>query len=219
MKLLILIPCYNTHEYLNKLLSLLISQTNNHILLVDDGSSPSLNVDKFQNDNINIKRNDINRGKGYSIKLGFQYAIENNYTHVITLDGDMQHDPGDISKFINSDRNSDFVIGYRKFAKPMPYSRILSNSITSGIISTLIHKKINDSQCGYRRYKLSAINGYRFEENGYLLESEILLNCINKSTTVNNVAIKVIYDGSPSHINKVNDSLRFVKLILRYLFV
>ena len=175
MKLLILIPCYNTHEYLNKLLSLLISQTNNHILLVDDGSSPSLNVDKFQNDNINIKRNDINRGKGYSIKLGFQYAIENNYTHVITLDGDMQHDPGDISKFINSDRNSDFVIGYRKFAKPMPYSRILSNSITSGIISTLIHKKINDSQCGYRRYKLSAINGYRFEENGSEFEQPLAI--------------------------------------------
>ncbi len=218
MKLLILIPCYNTHKYLNKLLSLLISKTDTPILLIDDGSSPALNINNFKSHSINIRRNDINRGKGYSIQLGFQYAIENNYTHVITLDGDLQHDPDDISKFINYDQNSDFLIGYRKFSKPMPYSRILSNTITSNIISMLIHKKIKDSQCGYRRYKMSAISECDFKENGYLLESEILLNCVKKNTMINNVDIKVVYDGSPSHIKKFDDSIRFIRLVLRYLF-
>ena len=131
MKSLILIPCYNTHKYLNDLISLLKSQTHNKIIVVDDGSSPPLNTEDFEDNHLILIRNNINRGKGYSLKLGFKYALENDYTHVITLDGDMQHDPMAINKFINPDKNIDFLLGYRKFSKPMPFSRIISNTITS----------------------------------------------------------------------------------------
>ena len=219
MKLLILIPCYNTHKYLNDLISLLRSQTHNKIMLVDDGSSPPLNIDNFKDNDLILIRNNINKGKGYSLKIGFKYALENNYTHVLTLDGDMQHDPMEINKFINVDKKIDFLLGYRKFLKPMPLSRIISNTITSKIISILKSKIINDSQCGYRRYKINTTKNFIFVENGYLFESEILLNCINKITDIKNIDIRAIYDDSPSHINKVSDSINFIKLILRYIFV
>ena len=218
MKLLILIPCYNTHKYLNDLISLLRSQTHSKIIVIDDGSSPSINIDKFEDNDLFLMRNTINRGKGYSLKLGFKYAIENNYTHAITLDGDMQHDPMEINKFIDAEQNIDFLLGYRKFSKPMPLSRIISNTITSKIISILKTKTIHDSQCGYRRYKIDAIKNLVFVENGYLFESEILLNSINKKINIENINIRVIYDNSPSHINKLNDSINFIKLITRYIF-
>ena len=114
--------------------------------------------------------------------------------------------------------NVDFLLGCRKFSKPMPFSRIISNTITSKIISIFKSKTIKDSQCGYRRYRIDAIKDFTFVENGYLFESEILLNCINKNTDIKNIDIRVIYDGSPSHINKVSDSINFIKLILRYIF-
>ena len=218
MKLLILIPCYNTHKYLNDLISLLKSQTHNKIMVVDDGSSPPLNTEDFEDNHLILIRNNINRGKGYSLKLGFKYALENDYTHVVTLDGDMQHDPMAINKFINPNKNIDFLLGHRTFSKPMPCSRIISNTITSKIISILKSKTINDSQCGYRRYKIKTIKKFIFVENGYLFESEILLNCINKNTDIKNIDIRVIYNDSPSHINKVRDSINFIKLILRYIF-
>ena len=120
--------------------------------------------------------------------------------------------------FINTDKGIDFLLGYRKFSKPMPHSRIISNTITSKIISILKSKIINDSQCGYRRYKIDAIKNLVFVENGYLFESEILLNSINKNISIENINIRVIYDNSPSHINKVNDSLNFIRLITRYIF-
>ena len=218
MKLLILIPCYNTHKYLNDLILLLIGQTNNKILIIDDGSSPSLNIENFQDNDIDLIRNNINKGKGYSLKVGFKYALEHHYSHIVTLDGDMQHDPMEINKFINCDENIDFLLGYRKFSRPMPFSRIISNRITSKIISILKSKNINDSQCGYRRYKMDTIKDFIFLENGYLFESEILLNCINKNTTIGNMKIRVIYDSSPSHINKLSDSIGFIRLISRYIF-
>ena len=100
----------------------------------------------------------------------------------------------------------------------MPLSRIISNTITSKIISILKTKTINDSQCGYRRYKIDTIKNLTFLENGYLLESEILLNCINKNMNIHNINIQVIYDGSPSHINKLSDSIGFIRLITSYIF-
>jgi len=218
MKSLILIPCYNTHEYLNDLISLLRSHSHNVILVIDDGSSPALNIEDFKDNDLILRRNNVNKGKGFSLMVGFNYAIENDFSHVITIDGDMQHDPTEVNKFINYDEQIDFLIGYRKFSKPMPFSRIISNTITSKIISILKSKNINDSQCGYRRYKMDIIKDFTFKENGYLFESEILLNCINKNTTIHNMNIKVIYDGSPSHINKVEDSIGFIRLILRYVF-
>ena len=218
MKLLILIPCYNTHKYLNNLIPLLRSQTHSKIMIIDDGSSPSINIEKFEENSLILMRNNINRGKGYSLKLGFKYAIENNYTHAITLDGDMQHDPMEINKFIDADQNIDFLLGCRKFSKPMPLSRIISNTITSKIISIFKSKTIKDSQCGYRRYRVDAIKDFLFLENGYLFESEILLNCINKNINIENINIRVIYENSPSHINKVNDTINFIRLITRYIF-
>ncbi len=217
MKLLILIPCYNTHQYLSILLSKLVSQTCDDILIVDDGSSPPINKEKIKRNNLFLIRNNINKGKGHALKEGFKFALENSYTHIITLDGDMQHDPLEINKFLNHNKNIEFLLGYRKFSKPMPLSRIISNTITSKIISILKNKKINDSQCGYRRYKVNSIKDFIFYEDGYVFESEILLKCINKNTSIENVKIKAIYDDSPSHINKITDTIKFIKLIMRYI--
>ena len=217
MKLLILIPCYNTHKYLTVLLSNLLTQTSDDILIVDDGSSPPISKNKFNKNNLFLIRNEINKGKGYTLKKGFKFALENNYTHVITLDGDMQHDPLEINKFSKHDKDIEFLLGYRKFSKPMPLSRIISNTITSKIISILKNKKINDSQCGYRRYKVNSIKDFILFEDGYVFESEILLKCIKKNTSIENVKIKAIYDDSPSHINKITDTIKFIKLIMRYI--
>ena len=52
MKLLILIPSYNTHIYKNKLLDLLRKHTQEKILIYDDGSSPPLNSNLEQYSNI-----------------------------------------------------------------------------------------------------------------------------------------------------------------------
>ena len=217
MKQLIVIPCYNTHIYINKLVFTLFENTSTDILIIDDGSSPKISFENNELANLKIIRNNINKGKGHALKKGFLYAEENNYTHVITLDGDLQHDPSEINNFISENQDIDFLIGYRELRKPMPLSRIISNTITSQIISLILNKKIRDSQCGYRRYCLKKINFDRNSSNGYIFESEILLNSVNKLSRLKNIPIKLIYEGSPSHINKFTDTIKFIKLILKHI--
>ena len=217
MKQLIVIPCYNTHIYINKLISNIYKNTSTDILVIDDGSSPKISFEKDKVTNLKIIRNDTNKGKGHALKKGFLYAKENNYSHVITLDGDLQHDPFEINKFILEDKDIDFLIGYRELRRPMPLSRIISNTITSKIISLILNKNIRDSQCGYRRYRLKKIDFNSNSSNGYIFESEILLKSVNKLSILKNIPIKVIYDGSPSHINKFTDTIKFIKLILKHI--
>ena len=87
-------------------------------------------------------RNKQNQGKGFSILKGFKYAQENDFTHAVTLDADSQHDPRLIEMFLEVNKDISLVLGTRIFRKDMPYHRIISNKLTSLIISFLESRKV-----------------------------------------------------------------------------
>lgn len=213
MNTLIVIPCYNHGSLCNEL----ISEINNKdILIVDDGSDIPF-IPEQSNNNITLLKNDINKGKGYSIKEGAKHAIKSGYNRIIVIDADMQHDSTKIDDFINIDFKYDFVYGKRNFNKNMPLLRIISNILTSTIISLLCNKSIKDSQCGYRLYNTNLFNNLDSLENGYHFESEILLKKINSKSNITYINIPTIYNGSDSHIRNFHDTYKFIKLILRNL--
>jgi len=216
MNPLIVIPAYNSNNSINILIKKIIDQTDVKILVIDDGSIDKINI-KNKNAAILI-RNNKNKGKGYVIKKAIKYALENNFTHILTMDSDLQHDPKHVNEFLELDRDIDIVFGYRKFSNPMPIHRIFSNKITSFIISFLVKQKIKDSQTGYRRYKLSLFKDIRLSENGFHFESELILKCVNKKTKIGHILIETIYNNSISSINNISDTIKFIKLIIRHCF-
>ena len=100
------------------------------------------------------------------------------------MDADFQHDPKLLDSFMKINEEISIILGRRDFSKTMPIHRRLSNKMTSFIISYICGKRILDSQCGYRRYKINMIKNLTFLENGYLFESEILLNCVNRNINI-----------------------------------
>ena len=141
--------------------------------------------------------------------------IKNNYTHILVIDADMQHDPSKIDSYIKNNYNFDLVYGKREFNSNMPYLRRLSNSITSFIISIYCKKSIKDSQCGYRLYNLDLFNNLKSYEDGYQFETEILLKKIDKNSNIKFVNIPTIYNKSHSYIHHFADTYKFIKLIIR----
>ena len=211
MNTLIVIPCYNHNDLCNTLLPKISSK---QLLIVDDGSFIEFKL-KDITINATIIRNDKNKGKGYSIKRAAMYAIKNNFSHILVIDADMQHDPRKIDDFINNNETFDLVYGKRNFNSNMPFSRKLSNTITSNIISLYCNKRIKDSQCGYRLYNLNLFNNLNSVENGYQFETEILLKKINKDSIVKYIDIPTIYNNSISYIDNFKDTFKFIKLITR----
>ena len=210
----IIIPSYN-ETGLQQLIDTIRSIHNFTIIVIDDGSDLPIEIEKRFSE-VFLFRNKTNKGKGFSILKGIKESAKKGYTYSMVMDADFQHDPEDIKNFIKHSKEYDLVAGYRKFKKPMPLSRILSNKITSAIISLIIKQKVKDSQCGFRMYKNSIFRGVEFEESGFQFESEFLLK-MGKDIKIKQIPIKTIYNKSKSHINKTKDTFKFIKLIVRYL--
>ena len=212
----IIIPAFNPPDTFDHLIKSIRNETSIPIIIIDDGSSPAV---KIQSTFIYVKllRNNINKGKGYSLLKGIHYALENGYTHGITLDADSQHDPAYIPVFLSIDENISIVSGKRNFKGAMPFHRRLSNIITSNIVSFICHTKIFDSQCGYRRYNLKDVCKERYFEEGFQFETEILINLLNNKLKIFQIDISTIYSGESSSMRYIYDTLKFIRLIIRTL--
>jgi len=145
---------YNAEDSINDLL-LSISKhlPLDQVYVVDDGSSDRTSQIACSL-GVNLVRHPTNCGKGVALRSGLKSAFEeSNVLACITMDADGQHEPVHIPDFLSSfhDQSADLIIGARRMGPAvMPIMRVLSNRITSLLISAKIGQKILDSQCGYR---------------------------------------------------------------------
>ncbi len=221
----ILIPAYNAPRHLPELLNRIAALQQAErgwrfsVLIVDDGSRPPLGEFETGGLEIRLLRHPQNRGKGAALRSGFQRFLEQEeVAAVISLDADLQHPPEYISEFLRAFERGegDLIIGFRRRdPKVMPRHRILSNSLTSRIISGMIGQKINDSQCGFRLYSRKVLETVAPRENRFHLESEFVIRSAWQGCKIGGVAIPTIYNGAPSAIRHIPDTLNFIALVFK----
>ncbi len=221
MPILTIIPAYNAAEFLPRLLER-ISKIHplENAVVINDGSSDDTEVQAL-NFNVNVIKHNENRGKGAALVSGFQFAYQKNYDGVITIDADLQHPPEYIPNLLEraQEGSFDMVIGSRRHAlKEIPLPRRFSNYTTSLITSMLTRTYIEDSQSGYRYISRNVIAGVQLTEPGYQLETEIIIKAARAGFKIGFTPIPVIYNNSPSAMNHVKDTLKFIRLTLRSLF-
>ncbi|MCJ7458104.1 MAG: glycosyltransferase family 2 protein [candidate division Zixibacteria bacterium] len=220
-KILVLIPAFNAEKTISSLIAQISAFTQRKdILVVDDGSTDRT-YQLAKESGANCIQHTRNKGKGEALKTGFEYAVEQGYSGVITLDADLQHDPKFIPEFIKKAENStsDILVGTRHIElKTMPFSRWLTNNVTSIIVSILGDTKVRDSQSGYRYISTDVLKTVKLSTKKYELESEILIKAGRKGFKIAPVPISTIYHGSKSFINPLVDTGRFIKLMWKSLF-
>jgi glycosyltransferase involved in cell wall biosynthesis len=138
--------------------------------------------------------------------------------YILTIDADLQHPPEKILEFLRQIRQSShrIVVGFReRRLSQMPMQRILSNYLTSLIISSLTGRLIKDSQCGFRLFDSAILTGLRLEENRFHLESELLIKAAWQKIRIGFVRIPTIYLQEKSSINNFHDTLNFISLIFK----
>ena len=218
-KYCIIIPAYQAAVTLPSLIEIISGQfAENNIFIVDDGSTDLTSEVLNAYPQINIIKHQINRGKGAALSSGFRKARQLDYDYAICLDADLQHDPNYIQKFIDSQvaNRVDLVLGKRHFDyRAMPFHRILSNTITSFLISIRTSRRIHDSQCGYRLINLNVVKNLTFYEDGFQFESEILIKLLSAGYRYTEVEIPTIYNTNRSSINNIRDTLKFILLFFK----
>lgn len=217
----VLIPAYNEERNLKRLLDELKNYVDKErIIVVDDGSKDNTRV-IAEKCGVCVIFHKSNLGKGEALRRGFKEAIKKNVSWVITMDSDMQHLPTDIPKFLEKagEGNVDVILGSRmNNIKDMPFHRILSNKITSFLISLRIGQKVEDSQCGFRIIRKNVIEEISLKKSHFSLESELLLKAGLKNFKIESVRIETIYNNSKSNINPLRDTLGFIFVFILSFF-
>ena len=124
----VIVPSYNYLRYIDKCLESVINQDypNIEIIVVDDGSEKRISKDDLPPDpRISLLSHDSNLGKGAALLTAAKFALEKGGVFMISLDADGQHDPREISRFIEILANgfNGLAIGARDFkGKKIPWT-------------------------------------------------------------------------------------------------
>jgi glycosyltransferase involved in cell wall biosynthesis len=217
MRVVVIVPAYLTGAGLLEVLegaSRAVGKEN--VVVVDDGS-PDGYPNEAERRGYTVLRHACNMGKGVALRTGFKWALSHEYSGVITIDGDGQHDPALIPALIEKAESgsADVVIGSRmKDLTGMPFVRVIVNKVTSWIVSKLAGQNIEDSQSGFRFISSRVLDGVRLEGTRYDLESEILIKAAKKGFRIEFTPIPTVYGKETSYIKPWKDAVRFSKLIL-----
>jgi len=168
MKISIVVPLYNEEESLEQLSRDIVRSTDlldlpYEVIFINDGSidatrhrleNMALKTDIFKV--INLRRN---FGQTAAMMAGIDFASGDI---VITMDGDLQNDPNDISKLIQKlDEGYDVCSGWRKDRKDKLLARIIPSKIANWLISKISGVRLKDYGCTLKAYRRDVLHDIR----------------------------------------------------------
>lgn len=207
------IPFYNE----SRTISIITLETLNYVdcvILVNDGSTDDSLINIPAEDRIILISSDKNEGKGAALKKGFIKSMELNFDYTVTLDADFQHEPKYIPSLVESLDNNSIVLGNRlNNISVMPFQRILSNRMTSYLLSLKTRSTIIDSQCGFRAFRTNDLKNILPANKGFEAESEMLILAARNNLQIGSVDISTIYGMEKSKIKPIETIYGFLKVL------
>ncbi len=216
----VVIPAYNAENEIPSLLKDILRHIPlEQVIVVDDGSHDRTGS-MASSFGATVVRHTSNRGKGAALQSGLKSAFNQpSVDACLMIDADGQHDPEFIPAFWDAyiSRGGDLIIGARQLnLKVMPLMRVLSNRITSFLISAKVGQPILDSQCGYRLISRRIFSAIDFESQGFEIESEMVIKANQLGMNIVWVPISTIYNNEKSYIKGFRDTFGFIRTWLRY---
>ena len=211
------IPAYLEEKHIADVVQRTLRQLIN-VVVVDDGSSDAT-ADAARKAGADVIVHEQNRGKGESIKTGFRYWLEHGATYIVILDGDGQHLPEEIERFLAAASSGigELLVGTRmNDVREMPLLRRMVNRYMSRKISRACGQEIPDTQCGFRMVHRSIIPNLLGGTERFDYETEMLILASHAGCRIASVPISTVYSDEVSSINPVRDTLRFFKLMRQY---
>jgi len=210
----IIVPAYNEARFIGQFLDKLISSVaKSRVIVVDDGSIDKTKI-IVQEKGITCLSHLVNLGKGAAIKTGCDYAFKKLHaSSVIIMDGDDQHEVGDLKVFERALRQGhEIVLGVRSLDASMPLMRVLGNKSISVVINLLFHRYIADIPSGFKAFTKSAYRQIRWNSAGYEVETEIAVRIAKSHLDVLEVPISTIYHGKDYGFNLMDAFIILTKL-------
>jgi glycosyltransferase involved in cell wall biosynthesis len=187
------------------------------ILVIDDGSADAT-AQEARNEGADVISHPLNKGNGAAIKTALRNIPGGR---VAVIDGDGQHDPGDLVRLLGELERYDLVVGARSFTNgdgaPL---RNVGNILLRRLASFLAEQNVPDLTSGLRAFRHSvAVRFLHIYPNGYSFPSTSTLSFITAGYNVGFVPVRVRRRPAEteSKLRPFRDGFRFLMFMLRIL--
>ena len=188
-KILVFTATYNESENILKFINQVFNITDRVDLLIVDDNSPDktfeiIKLHPLINKKIFLHVREKKLGLDTAHKFAYNYAKNNKYNKLITMDADLSHDPRIIPKIINLLKIKTFIIGSRYAPGgrcDLKGLRLLLSVFGNLFIKFLLNINSNEFTTSYRGFNLSKLNKFNLsnvKSSGYsfFMETIFLIN-------------------------------------------
>jgi len=192
LKTCAVIPAFNEEKNIANV----VNETKKHVdtvIVVDDGSTDKTPKEATKAD-IFLKHI-VNMGKGFALQTGVERALMEDVNVIVCLDGDNQHNPGDIPKLVGAliEQDMDIVFGSRSLNGDMPWVLRFGNWWLCKSAQMLFGSSISDSQTGFKAFRKETYDKIRWKSKSYSMDSEIIMRVGKNNLRHVQVPIKTHY--------------------------
>lgn len=151
-------------------------------------------------------------GKGQVMRAGIERIRNDAFDYYLFLDGDGQHDPADLQRFLvrlEAEPGLDFLVGSRKQdAARIPRRRWRTNALGTWTLGRIAGVKWEDSQSGFRMVKKKVLDRQELWGRGFTFEMETAMKAAHHNVRWAHVPIQAIYHevGGGSHFRGAMDT-------------
>ncbi|MFC7079049.1 glycosyltransferase family 2 protein [Halorussus caseinilyticus] len=203
-EVLVAIPAYNEAETIGEVVTE-VRQFADRVVVVDDGSGDDT-AERAEQAGARVVVHRRNQGYGGALQTAFEEADRLGVEHLVILDGDGQHDPADVPKLVETQRETgaEIVVGSRFLGdSDVPLYRrfglFVVNTLTNvGLGAFRPESWIRDTQSGFRAYDADAIRSIAEDDSigtQMSASTDIIHHAFNRNYSVEEVGTRITYDG------------------------
>lgn len=210
----IIIPAFNEAGSIGQIISAIVSLYPGYeVIVVDDGSGDDTAAVAEEAGAV-VYRHPYNIGNGAAIKSGIRIASGNI---LVLMDGDGQHDPGNIGEMLKYLPDYDMVVGARPAGQQASVGRSVGNKIFNWLATYVAHFRVQDLTSGFRALKSEIARDLLYLlPNTYSYPTTLTLGALRNGRSVKYIPINVHFRRSgQSNVKLLSDGVRFLMMIIR----
>lgn len=226
----VVVPCYNEETQIGGVISSMPAHVDRIVVINDkstDRTSEVIHSICAENSKVILLEHEKNEGVGGAIATGLKWCRDNKVDVAVTMDGDGQMDPDDMTDLLDPvvSGEVDFAKGNRLFTgeayNKIPKVRYFGNAVLSmftKIASGYWH--VADSQTGYRAMSSKVLRLINWDKmyKRYGQPNDLLVKLNIWDIKVRDVPVEPVYDiGEKSGI-KLSRVIFTIPLLLLRLF-
>jgi glycosyltransferase involved in cell wall biosynthesis len=235
-RVLVFIVAYNAERTIESVLSRipasLSEQYDVEILAIDDSSRDrtfeighNIEVAGALPFALHVLFNPKNQGYGGNQKIGYHYAIKNDFDFVALVHGDGQYAPEALPELLKplSQGLADAVFGSRMLDRGaalkggMPLYKFFGNKSLTWFQNHLLGTHFSEFHSGYRVYSVAALKKVPFDRNtdDFHFDTEIIIQLVKAGMRIREMPIPTYYGDEICHVNGIKYAWDVAKTTLK----